>query len=299
MYFSGGRYAYIYTTSQWRPTSFTATYQAAAEDYSTATWMGNSQIIINSNSGWYSAGGSGNTAFHGANLGTFSTETSLTMGGQIQTYGDNDADGHVVLMNYSVYPSSSSASTWHSQELAWYDYAANNNWFGTSDGSSRPAVIDISTLAAGTYKLEVYFSQQTGANSWLYEPYEVHNYVANFTIGATLSRTPTSLTGFSTVAGTASAAQSFTVTATHLNGNLTVTAPTGYEVSTSSGTGYAGSVTLPRDGNNKVTGQTVYVRLKSSASAGTYNGNVTVSGGGTTQVTVALTGSVATPVPEI
>ena len=274
--------------------------KVAAPDYSTATWLGNSQIIMNSNSGWYSAGGSGNTAFHDADLGTFSTETSLTMGGQIQTYGDGDADGHVVLMNYSVYPSSSSASTWHSQELAWYDYANNNNWFGTSDGSSRPAVIDISTLAAGTYKLEVYFSQQTGANSWLYETYDPHNYVANFTIGATLSRTPTSLSGFSTVSGTASEAKSFSVTATHLNGNLTVTPPTGYEVSTTSATsGFGNSVTLPRDANNKVTAQTVYVRLKSSASAGTYNGNVTVSGGGTTQVTVALTGSVAAAVPEI
>jgi hypothetical protein len=270
---------------------------AVEEDYSTATWLGNSQIIMNSNSGWYSAGGSGNPAFHGANLGTFSTETSLTMGGQIQTFGDNDADGHVVLMNYSVYPSGSSASTWNAEDLAWYTYNNNNNWFGTSDGSSRPVTIDISTLPAGDHKLEVYFSQQTGASSWLYETYDVHNYVSTFTIAATLTRSVSSLTGFSTESGTASAAQSFTVTATHLNDDLTVTAPTGYEVSKTSGTtGFGSSVTLTRDANNKVTAQTVYVRLKSDAAVGARTGNVTVSGGGTTQVTVSLTGAV-TPKP--
>lgn len=108
-----------------------------------------------------------------------------------------------------------------------------------------------------------------------------------------LSVSPSSLSGFVTTAGTASTAQTFTVSGTNLTGNATVTAPSSYEVSTSSGSGYGGSVSLTQSGGILV-GQpiTIYTRITAAAVAGTPSGNVTVASSGATTRNVALSGTV-------
>lgn len=116
----------------------------------------------------------------------------------------------------------------------------------------------------------------------------------------TLSRTPTSLSGFTYQEGSGpSSEQTFTVSGDYLTSNVTVAAPTNYEVSTTSGSGFGASVVLTQSGGNVVgEPKTVYVRLKSGLSVGTYNGNVTISSTGATSLTVALSGSV-TAVPVL
>ncbi len=104
------------------------------------------------------------------------------------------------------------------------------------------------------------------------------------------------LSAFSTNVGTASAFQSFTVSGDNLTGNLSVNAPTGYEVSLSSGSGYTtGTLTVPVTSGN-VTGEPrdVFVRL-TGAAVGSFSGNVAVSGGGATTVNVAAAGTVIDP----
>ena len=103
-----------------------------------------------------------------------------------------------------------------------------------------------------------------------------------------LSVSPSSLTGFNTEAGTASTPQSVAVIGANLQANLTVTAPTGYEVcSTQSGT-YNSTLTLtPSNGNIRAN---VYVRLN-SGSPNTYIGNLTFASGSNT-ATVSLNGTV-------
>ena len=104
-----------------------------------------------------------------------------------------------------------------------------------------------------------------------------------------LSVTPTSLTGFNTVAGTASTAQSVAVIGANLQANLTVTAPNGYEVSATQNGSYNNTLTLtPSNGSVR---SNVFVRLKSNASAGTYNGNMTFASG-TATATVSLSGTI-------
>ena len=107
----------------------------------------------------------------------------------------------------------------------------------------------------------------------------------------------TSITGLDYVAGSGpSTAQSFTASGTNLSGNLTVTAPTNFEVSkTSSTSGFAGSVSLTAS-SGTVSSTTIYVRLKSGLSAGTYGGAstyVTVSGGSATTKNVSVSGTVS------
>jgi hypothetical protein len=105
--------------------------------------------------------------------------------------------------------------------------------------------------------------------------------------------TPSSLNGFSTTAGTASATQSYTVRGAYLGADITLTAPTGYEISkTSSSAGFATTQTLTSNAGT-VTLTTIYARIASTASAGTTNGNIVHNSTGATAQNVALTGSVS------
>jgi hypothetical protein len=113
--------------------------------------------------------------------------------------------------------------------------------------------------------------------------------------GEILSPAPTvfvstnSLTGFSHFVGTPSAEQSFDVSGDFLTGNLTVTAPTNYEVSLTSGTGFANSVSIPPS-SGSVTTTPVYVRLNGPAANSTQNGDVTVTSSAANTELITLEG---------
>ncbi|MBO2008990.1 T9SS type A sorting domain-containing protein [Hymenobacter negativus] len=102
----------------------------------------------------------------------------------------------------------------------------------------------------------------------------------------TLTSDQSSLDGFTTSSGIASTEQSYTLTAANLTVPVTVTAPTGYEVSLTTGTGFTTQVSAPASGNT-----TVYVRIAGSAVAGPANGTIT-NVSGTKSVDVGVTGTV-------
>jgi len=107
---------------------------------------------------------------------------------------------------------------------------------------------------------------------------------------AALSVSPGSLTGFVALAGSeASEPQAVSVVAGSLNANLTVTAPSGFEVcATPTGT-YASTLTLtPSNGSLQTT---VYVRLSSAVALGDYSGEVVFASGNST-ATVSVSGTV-------
>jgi uncharacterized protein YcnI len=117
-------------------------------------------------------------------------------------------------------------------------------------------------------------------------------FVQGTTPTLTTTGTPTAFTACS---GTASAQQSFTVSGSNLTNNITITAPTGFEVSTTSG--FGSSVTLTQSGGS-VANTTINVRMASTA-AGTPSGDVTVTSTGATTQNVAVSGTVnALPVPN-
>ncbi len=98
------------------------------------------------------------------------------------------------------------------------------------------------------------------------------------------------LTPFSTYTGIPSAHQTYTLSGQNLTGNITVTAPTGFALSTD-GTTYTGNLSLPATFNG-----TVYVRL-TGATAGTFSGNIIHSSLGATNVNLAVEGTVTNPSP--
>jgi hypothetical protein len=154
--------------------------------------------------------------------------------------------------------------------------------YGAGAGAADPA---------GTYNGSVTPSDATGGT------FMATNYTINYVAGnLTVSANPTinvsgTLTAVNTTYGTASASPtSFTTSGGNLTGDLTIAAPAGFEVSTTMGSGYAASILLTQTGGT-VGSTTIYVRLAATTAAGTYSGNVTVSGGGATAQNVATASS--------
>ncbi len=117
------------------------------------------------------------------------------------------------------------------------------------------------------------------------------------TTDPSLSVSPASLNELDYIVGSGpSAAKSFSMSGSNLeSGTLTVTAPTNFQVSKASGSGWANSITFTGV-SGTLAATTVYVRLVTGKSAGEYSGNVEITGCGLeSAVNVALSGTVFKP----
>jgi hypothetical protein len=95
-----------------------------------------------------------------------------------------------------------------------------------------------------------------------------------------------------TVGSGPSADDSFSVSALFLGDDLVITAPTDFEVSLTTGTGFADSLILMPDGSGTVSSTDIFVRLKAGLSVGNYSGDVTITSTGATDRTEAVNGDV-------
>ncbi|RUA28364.1 MAG: T9SS C-terminal target domain-containing protein [Bacteroidetes bacterium] len=94
-----------------------------------------------------------------------------------------------------------------------------------------------------------------------------------------------------------SAEQTFSVSGINLTGNLDVTAPTNFEISSTSGSGFGSSVSLTPSAGS-VASTTLYVRLVSGLSANTYSDVLTASSTGATSETINVSGEVSPSTPQ-
>lgn len=98
------------------------------------------------------------------------------------------------------------------------------------------------------------------------------------------------LSAVNTTYGTASASPtSFSVSSSNLTADLTLTAPSGFEIS--SGSSYATSLTISPDACGAIASASIDVRLAASTAVGTYSGNIALSSTGATTVNVATVSS--------
>ncbi len=159
---------------------------------------------------------------------------------------------------------------------------------GTADGTVlvkdiNPGVNSSAPTGFTVLGTNLYFQATDATNGselWKYSP-------ATPTITTTFTLTP-----FSACAGTASTStlsQYFRVSGSNLTADITVTAPTDFEVSTEGGD-FGPSVTLTQSGGI-VEITTIFVRMASTAT-GTPSGNVTCASTGATTQTVAASGTV-------
>ncbi len=90
--------------------------------------------------------------------------------------------------------------------------------------------------------------------------------------------------------GGPSVSSSFIAAGFGLTADLVINAPTGYEISLSISSGYTSSLSFPQI-SGRVASTIIYVRL-TGVSAGTFNGNLSLTSAGVPTKTVALNGSV-------
>jgi hypothetical protein len=122
-------------------------------------------------------------------------------------------------------------------------------------------------------------------------------YVDDVTItGGVVTPTPavsisaTSLPSFgNVVTGNSSAASTYAVSGTNLTANISVTAPTGFQVSTNNST-FASSVTLTET-SGTVASTTIYARFSPSSASGSTTGNIANTSTGATTQNVSVSGN--------
>lgn len=102
------------------------------------------------------------------------------------------------------------------------------------------------------------------------------------------------LSSFTSCSGSVSSEQSYSVSGFGLTANISITAPTGFELSTTSGSGFTSPLTLTQS-SGTVNSTTIYVRLKTTAT-GSPSGNITNSSTSATTKNVSVSGSVTTSV---
>jgi len=99
------------------------------------------------------------------------------------------------------------------------------------------------------------------------------------------------LNPFSTTNGTASAAQVFTASGSDLLGSILVTAPTGFELSTTGVGSFSANLTLdPTSGSVPLT--SIYARIGATQALGTFSGNISLTSANATTQNIAVTGNV-------
>lgn len=194
-------------------------------------------------------------------------------------------------------------------------YDNGSTWNGTGstqlvDGSSNAAV-NINSLnglrtptganpytfnvSANETQIRLRFTQTGTTNTSLSEFFWIDDVkvIGTLNTSPTIIRTPTSLNGFSQTSSSPSSEQSYTVSGNNLTGNVTITPPTGYEISTNSGVSFSATnpITLSVSGGD-IVGEpvTIYVRQNSST-LGAVSGNISHTSTGANNPNVAVSGT--------
>ncbi|OCX54424.1 hypothetical protein BEL04_09255 [Mucilaginibacter sp. PPCGB 2223] len=144
------------------------------------------------------------------------------------------------------------------------------------------------SATAGTYTGSVVASAATGG-TFTASNYSITYVAGDITVSAvpipTINTTGT-VSALSTTYGTASTTGTFNVSGTNMTAGILVTAPAGFEVSASAGSGFGASVTIGAAGT--IASTPVYIRLAATDGANNYSGNVTLSSPGANNASVAI-----------
>lgn len=241
-----------------------------------------------------SATKSGNVYIQLSNNGS-TTINSFAISYNVEKYrmGTNAA-GFSIQMYYST-----DGITWTSAGSSFLTSftgsEASNNGYDSAPGATIPvnATLACSLTAGSSLYLAWNYSVTTGSTTSNAQALGIDD--VSITAEGTASPTIVvngTLTPFSTYTGTPSTAQSYTLSGQNLTGSITVTAPTGFALSTDNTT-FSSALTVANNFNGLV-----YVRLTGTA-AGTFSGNIVHSSTGATAINLAVEGTVSAPSPLI
>jgi hypothetical protein len=166
-------------------------------------------------------------------------------------------------------------------------YSPSVSWSATSGSINSSGLFTGSTFGSGiTITANTGYGQTTSATAEVLTP--------------SLSSSVSSLSGFSYQYLTGpSLEQTVNVSGVNLIGDLIVSAPTNFEISTGSGTSFVATTTINLTPASGVVASTpIYVRLKSGLSISAYDQDITVTSSDATSKTVSCSGTVIAPPPS-
>jgi len=261
----------------------------------------------------YATNLTGNTGY--SPVGTFYTlstaPTVSASGMNFSGVNDNNmtvnwtpGDGyrHLVIAKAGSAPSGTPANaTQYAANAAYGSGAALAGGYVVYDGTGSS--VAVSGLTAGSaYYFVVYEYNYDGST----------NLTANYFTASSLSGSqattltvptifvignPVTLPFGNVIYGQTSTNQTFTVSGANLTADITISAPSGFQISTSSGSGFGSGLTLTQSGGT-VASTTIYVRFAPPAMEA-YSGNVALLSDGTTTVNVAVTGTGIPSAPTV
>jgi hypothetical protein len=263
----------------------------------------------------------------GATMGINSFSTSgatvnisnLNSGCSTNAYGDFTSISGTfaagTTINYTV--SNNNGGCFSQTHAIWIDFNNNGIFEGTSVGGTSEMIAQTATAAgctfngsftipasasAGTYRMRLRSngaspSQIVTSPCTTFVFGETEDYTAVVTSTTPTITTTGTLSAFTSCVGSVSAEQSYTVAGTNLTANIVITAPTGFEISTTSGGTFSGTLNLtPTSGTVNTT--TIFVRQTAGASTGA-NGNITHASTGATTQNVVIPVSTVNALPTI
>lgn len=171
--------------------------------------------------------------------------------------------------------------------------SASSTWILRANGSA----LNISITAGQSRTFRIYGYNGVGSpgantSNWRIDDLKIEgNVTANTSPIVNVSSS--SLTNFTQVSSTPSAEQSYTVSGDNLTGDVTITPPTGFEISTTTGGSFSATnpITLSVSGGD-IVGEpvTIYVR-QNAATLGAISGNIEHSSAGANNPNVAVSGT--------
>lgn len=246
------------TANSYTGTTTVSTGELRLNPTATATTFASSQMILN-----------------GGTLSTTNIILNTNINASTATTLNLNASSTIALGSnvHSLRFAASNLITWNGTDLN------ITGWTGTAGTSGTAGRIYVGNSATGLTAAQlakISFAGFTGGAAILATGEVVPS------INPTLTVAPVSRTGFTYAFGFGpSTSQTFALSGTYLTGfpdDITVTASADYEVSSDDIT-FSGSLTVPYS-SATLSSTTLYVRLKSGLSVGTYSGDVTCSGGG-------------------
>ncbi|MDD2797376.1 MAG: hypothetical protein PHV20_02160 [Bacteroidales bacterium] len=269
---------------------------------SVANYFGNTSVDFTNHCGIYCTSGNidvvyptskrdGTTLLSNPSLQ--STYKYATASAYMTTATDGKSIGFAPKLKLTVSPSTASILKNATQQFTatvvdtLSAYSPSVSWSATSGSINGSGLFTGSTIGSSiTITANTGYGQTTTATAEVLTP--------------TLSVSAASLSGFSYQYLTGpSSEQTVNVSGVNLIGDLTVTAPTSFEISTGSGASFVAASTINLTPISGVVASTpIYVRLKGGLSINTYAQDITVSASDATSKTVSCGGTVVAPPPS-
>lgn len=167
---------------------------AGAASAQTLTWIGGSAVYCADDTYWYNCSATWGTASTDFDVTDFGLVSSLTLGGEVQTWlSDSSSDPSMtVAMGYQVDSLASQSVT-----LSWNRFESNNDFWQNMTGEDVISGSGLST--SGSHTVAVWFSATDGVDT-LYDNNSSANYVADFSTAAVPEPATMSLLGLGALA---------------------------------------------------------------------------------------------------